>query len=184
MIPTNISGYNNITKIFTGIHNIGFINNDKLYVCGNSDRGQINGRRYTTVNRPFLITHIESNEPIINVKKVAFGRDYFLILTNEHLYYSGDNPQSVNKISQFRDIVHLFDDHQIFDIALAYGSAIIVTNRGAYGIGDNSNGQLGLTGSKVNIFTSIPLIKQFGLTHLLPNLRSIRGNNASALFIS
>jgi alpha-tubulin suppressor-like RCC1 family protein len=138
-ILKEIIGYEHVTKIFGQYQAYAFISDGLLYVFGENqlNRFGIPSREASVEIKRYIKqpTHIIDNNdnPILNIKKVAFGHTHMLILTDIGLYAGGTGEDGIlgseHMQRKLQRVILLIPIHDINiqDIAAQpYGSIIVV----------------------------------------------------------
>ncbi|XP_040855916.1 X-linked retinitis pigmentosa GTPase regulator isoform X2 [Ochotona curzoniae] len=139
-MPTHLSCGDEHTAIVTG--------NNKLYMFGSNNWGQLGLGSKTTVNKPTCVKALKPEK----VKYVACGRNHTLVSTEEgNVYAAGGNNDGQLGLgdTEERNIFHLISyftsQHKIKQLSAGSNTSAALTENGElYMWGDNSEGQIGL----------------------------------------
>ncbi|XP_021561569.1 X-linked retinitis pigmentosa GTPase regulator-like [Carlito syrichta] len=146
-VPTHLSCGDEHTAIVT--------ENNKLYVFGSNNWGQLGLGTKATVYKPTCVKALKPEK----VKFAACGRNHTLVSTEEGIVYStGGNNEGqlglgdIEERNTFHPIRFFTSQHKIKQLSAGSNTSAALTEDGKLFMwGDNSEGQIGLNGI-VNTF--------------------------------
>jgi alpha-tubulin suppressor-like RCC1 family protein len=162
LTPTLFFDDMNVTNMFVGSGNIGFIASNSLYVFGNNYGYKMGFKDSDHIYPPRLLLD-EFDQPIQDVVKICFGYNYILVLTDKYLYVCGSNDDGQLGLGKVKHVdrprIHeRFLNHKVTDIAVSGNSSYVIADKICYVTGTNSYGQLGLGNHNATTeFVPLPL---------------------------
>jgi alpha-tubulin suppressor-like RCC1 family protein len=192
LVPTPVSRFSNITKIFASDRNTAFVadvgGQSITYVFGAAYDDKI-GLSSPVIYSDFPVMLVdEFNQPILGVQKICFDSTSMLVLANNILYVCGSNHHGQLGLGDIKHVTRAtihpdFVDRNVTDIALHTGTSLIVADKICYSAGSPHDCRLGLGHENyARKYTQLPLFTD----SFVNNIQSVKvriGVHLSGLII-